>query len=191
MLPLSNAAQRWLLEVARQSVEAAGLGKEFQTPLPPPELSESDRGELERPAAVFVSLHVAGRLRGCIGHVASDLPLRCGVAEMAWAAAREDSRFDPVAPEELAAIEVEISVLSAPFPIQPEEVVIGRHGLLIRWGWHRGVLLPQVATEYQWDAERFLRELCAKAGLPPRAWTRGAKLEAFTADIIAEGQNGE
>jgi AmmeMemoRadiSam system protein A len=177
-----------LLDLARRALEAAGRGEDFPAPAAPRELPALDRQELERPHGAFVSLHKAGQLRGCIGHVAEDLPLRLVVAEMAWAAAREDSRFPPVSKEETSEIEVEISVLSPLFPIRPEEIVPGKHGLMVRRGLYRGLLLPQVAAACHWDAERFLGETCRKAGLSPDAWKRGATLEAFTAEVITEGE---
>ncbi|HYM11257.1 MAG TPA: AmmeMemoRadiSam system protein A [Bryobacterales bacterium] len=184
MLPLSSAARRWLLEMARAAVEAAGWGEPFQAPQAPPDLPPTDASELERPRAAFVSLHKQGRLRGCVGHIGFDTPLRQLVPEMAQAAARDDARFDPVSPEEVRELEIEISVLSDFFPIEPDQVIPGVHGLLARRGIHRGILLPQVALEHNWDAARFLSETCRKAGLPFDAWKRGATIEAFTADII-------
>ncbi len=187
MLPLTSAGRRWLLEVARRSLEAAGRRAACHLPEPPSGLPAADREQLERPLAAFVSLYKEGQLRGCIGHVAADLPLTRVVAEMTRAAALEDTRFDPVSAEEVPQISVEISVLSPLFPIRPAEIVAGTHGLVVRQDERRGLLLPQVAADRHWDAEQVLRETCRKAGLPPDAWKTGATLEAFTADIIAEG----
>jgi len=186
MSPLSSAARRWLLEVARAALAAAGSGKSFEPPQPPSGLPASDQAELQRPQAAFVSLHQQGRLRGCVGHTSFDLPLLRVVSEMAQAAACEDTRFDPVGPDEIPQIQVEISLLSTFFPILPEQVVAGTHGLLVRQGRRRALLLPQVALDCRWDAERFLRETCLKAGLPANAWKHGATLEAFTAEVITE-----
>lgn len=186
MLPLSNAARIWLLELARQSLQAAARGKGFDPPPPPAHLPPSDHAELARPRAAFVTLHRQGHLRGCVGNTAFDTPLTQVVADMARAAALEDSRFPPVAPNEVPEIDLEISVLSPLFPIAPDQIVPGAHGLLVRRGLHRGLLLPQVATLYNWDSLRLLEETCRKAGLPPDAWKRGATVEAFTADILSE-----
>lgn len=186
MLPLSSAAQHWLLGLARRAVEAAGRGETFLAPQLPADLSPPDREELERPRAAFVTLHKEGRLRGCVGRINADTPLLLLVPEMAQAAALEDARFAPVSLDELSEIQLEISVLSPFFPIRPEDVVPGVHGLFVRQGLHRGLLLPQVASCYHWDAARFLSEACRKAGLTPDAWKRGAILEAFLADVIAE-----
>ena len=185
MSPLSSAAGRWLLEQARAAVEAAGRGQAYRAAEIPAELGSEDRRELERPRAAFVSLHKHGKLRGCVGHVAIDTPLRQVVAEMAQAAALDDTRFPPVTAEETADLAIEISVLSPLAPIRPEEVRPGVHGLAVRQGWRRGLLLPQVAASQHWDAERFLSETCRKAGLEPDAWKRGAEVEGFTAEVIS------
>lgn len=186
MSRLSSEGRRWLLGVARAALEAAGDQERFQTPRPPADLPEADRKELERPLAAFVSLHKADELRGCVGHVEADLPLRQVVAEMAQAAALDDTRFSPVTRQEIAEIDVEISVLSPFFPITREEIVPGVHGLAVRQGRRRGLLLPQVAATLHWNAEQFLEETCRKAGLPRDAWKRGAVVEAFTAEVFGE-----
>jgi AmmeMemoRadiSam system protein A len=186
MLPLSNAAKRWLIETARQAVWSASMGEEPAVSAPPADLPASDREWLERPQAAFVTLTKHGKLRGCVGHVASDRPLVRTAVEMAAAAALEDSRFDPVQPEEVPALHIEISVLSPFFPITPEAIEPGRHGLAIEKGLRRGLLLPQVAVHCHWTAQQFLEGVCDKAGLPRDAWKHGASLEAFTAEVIAE-----
>lgn len=128
-------------------------------------------GKLQEPLGAFVTLHLAGRLRGCIGHVVGDAPLWETIAEMAQAAAFQDPRFSPLRQEEFEGLELEISILS---PLtrcpDPELVEVGRHGLLIRRGGHSGLLLPQVPLEWQWDREQFLAQTCRKAGLPLDAW---------------------
>ena len=185
MSPLSSAARRWLLQQARAAVEAAGCRQAYRVPEIPSELGPEDRQELERPQAAFVSLHKHGKLRGCVGHVAFDTPLKRVVAEMAQAAALDDTRFPPVTAGEVPNLEIEISVLSPFFPIRPEQVTPGVHGLAVRQGCRRGLLLPQVATAQKWDAERFLSETCRKAGLEPEAWKHGAEVEGFTAEVIS------
>ncbi len=186
MLPLTSAARCWLLGLARRAVEATGRSEQFLLPPFPSDFCSCDVQELQRPRAAFVSLHKKGRLRGCVGRISADTPLFQLVPEMALAAACEDERFSPVAADELPDIVFEISVLSPFFPIRAEEVVPGLHGLLVRQGLRRGVLLPQVAAFYAWDSTRFLSETCRKAGLPGDAWQRGATVEAFVADIIAD-----
>jgi AmmeMemoRadiSam system protein A len=167
-------------------VTAAARGVPFDPAPPSDPLSSADREELRRPAAAFVSLHNQERLRGCIGHTVVDRPLYLVVAEMARAAAREDTRFPIVTPEEVAALRIEISILSPFFPVSPDQIIPGSHGLFVSRGFYRGLLLPQVATYYHWDANRFLEETCRKAGLAPDAWKHGATVRAFTAEIIAE-----
>ena len=184
MLPLSNAGRDWLLVVAREALTAAARGRSYHPPQAPSHLPPADRDELERPRAAFVTLHQDGDLRGCIGHTATDTPLRVVVAEMTSAAALEDSRFPPVTPAEVPGVELEISVLSPFFPISPGQIVPGVHGLVVQRGLCRGLLLPQVATAYNWNAEQLLEETCRKAGLPPEAWKHGASLQGFTAELI-------
>jgi uncharacterized protein (TIGR00296 family) len=109
------------------------------------------------------------------------------VARCAVSAAREDDRFDPVQSEEVMQLEIEISVLSPPKPITPNEIVVGTHGLIVECGPFRGLLLPQVATERKWNAEKFLSETCVKAGLPSDAWKSGeTQIFGFTAEVFSE-----
>jgi len=110
------------------------------------------------------------------------------VAESARGAAFDDSRFAPVTREQAAELEVSLSILSPPQPIRPEDVEIGRHGLLIKMGDYRGLLLPQVPIEHKWDRIAFLEQTCKKAGLPIDAWQTGAQVEAFTAEIFGDGE---
>ena len=176
----SPEERRLLLNIGHAAIETAVRGGEFSVPTVPEHLREK-RG-------AFTTIHRAGALRGCIGYVMAQLPLAETVAQTAAAAALEDPRFEPVAEHELDRLELEISVMSPLQPIRPEDVVVGRHGLLISRGMRRGLLLPQVATEYGWDAEEFLAQTCCKAGLPPDAWQRGAKIEAFTAEVFGDSQ---
>jgi AmmeMemoRadiSam system protein A len=126
------------------------------------------------------------QLRGCVGYAMPVAPLYRAVAETARAAAFEDSRFLPVTLEEASRLQVSLSVLSPLFPIHPEAVEIGRHGLLISDGARRGLLLPQVPVENVWGRETFLEQTCRKAGLPPDAWRKNATIEAFTAEVFSD-----
>lgn len=138
-------------------------------------------------AGAFVTIHKRGQLRGCIGHVEADEPLGRVIARCAVAAASSDPRFSPVAPDELPHLHIELSVLGPLERIQrPEEIEIGRHGLVVEQGWNRGLLLPQVAVEWKWDRETFAAETCRKAGLPPQAWATGAKMWRFEAEVFSE-----
>lgn len=143
---------------------------------------------LARPAGAFVTLHKRGALRGCIGHLDASEPLGKVVTRMAVAASSADPRFPPLTPDELEDVDLEISLLGPLVPIAgPEDIVVGRDGLIVERGWSRGLLLPQVATEWGWDAETFLAHTCQKAGLPKDAWRNGAKLWRFAAEVFGEG----
>ncbi len=167
-----------LLRLAHRSIELALEGRSVATTAPTPHLAES-RG-------AFTTLHLEGKLRGCIGYVLPAQSLYATVAESARAAALDDPRFLPVTPEEAPRLKVEISVLSPLQPIRPEEVTVGRHGLVVSQGGHRGLLLPQVALEWEWDRETYLAQTCLKAGLPADVWQHGAQLQAFTAEVFGE-----
>lgn len=142
---------------------------------------------LQAAGAAFVTLTREGELRGCIGYVDPVKPLAEAVAHCAASAATADPRFPPVTPEELPHLRVEVSVLSPLRPIHdPAGVQVGSHGLFISQSGHHGLLLPQVATEFGWDRETFLRQTCLKAGLPGDAWRRGAAIQVFTVDHFAD-----
>jgi AmmeMemoRadiSam system protein A len=147
-----------------------------------------DDRNLGRPAAAFVTLHVGGALRGCIGTSASRHPLWRVVGEMATAAATRDPRFAPITADELDGLSVEIFVLSPERLVRDSsEIEIGRHGLEVRRRLARGLLLPQVAVEHDFDRERFLAETCRKAGLPADAWRDPAtEVRLFEADVFSE-----
>jgi AmmeMemoRadiSam system protein A len=168
-----------LLGLARDAIEA------YVRSLPPPPAGPSPI--MSRLAGVFVSLHKDGALRGCIGHVEADRPLARSVPEMAVAAASRDPRFPPVTAEELGDLDIEMSVLGEFEPIGGAgDIEIGRHGLLVEYQGQRGLLLPQVAVEWRWDAETFLAQTCHKADLPRDAWKAGASIRRFTAEVFAE-----
>ena len=184
MEALGPEARRELLRIAREAIRAGLRGRRYvpEEPADP---------ALRRPAGVFVTLHENGALRGCIGTFQSDRPLYRNVAEMAQAAAFEDPRFPPLRPEEFPRVDLEISVLSPMERVpDPREVQVGRHGLYIVQGPRRGVLLPQVAVEQGWDRETFLAQTCLKAGLPPDAWSRGAEIYVFEAEVFGEKDEG-
>lgn len=141
---------------------------------------------LSAPGSAFVTLRSGARLRGCIGYTEPHAPLFRTVQECVVAAATEDPRYPPVTAGEVGHLRIEISVLSPLTPVRPADVVPGVHGLLIRKGEHRGLLLPQVALEQGWDRERFLSQVCVKAGLARDAWKKGAELYSFTADVFGE-----
>jgi AmmeMemoRadiSam system protein A len=198
---LTGEERATLLRLARGAIEARCAGQPLESSerlasrqAAPPAGSLSPR--LRTRAGVFVTLHRRGglgegQLRGCVGFVETTLPLDRAVIEAAAAAATEDPRFSPVRSEELPELEIEISVLSAPAPIGVDEIRVGVHGLIVSRGRARGLLLPQVAMEREWSAQRFVEETCRKAGLPLDAWRQGARLEAFEADVFGENSAAE
>jgi AmmeMemoRadiSam system protein A len=176
---LSDADRRVLLELARHSVVQAVSHCQLPEKIPHAGIFAERRG-------VFVTLHVHGRLRGCIGVVEGEELLGDAVVRCAASAALQDPRFPPLRSEELGALEIEISLLSPPFSIRPEDVEIGLHGLLITQGTQRGLLLPQVAVEHHLTREQFLEETCRKAVLAPEAWRQpDAKLSGFTCEVFS------
>ncbi len=184
VLGLTEEEKILLLYIARESIASALEGRppRFPVDLPP---------ALKQPCGAFVTLHKHGALRGCIGTFESDRPLYLTVAEMARSAAFNDPRFPPLSPEELDEVDIEISVLSPMRPGRPEEVEVGKHGIYIVRGLHRGVLLPQVAVEYGWDRETFLDHTCLKAGLPPGCWRDPeTEIYLFTSEVFGEKELG-
>jgi uncharacterized protein len=178
---LDESQRKGLLGIARRALEGyIGVGK-----ISP---EECERGKLAAPGAAFVTITKNGRLRGCIGYTEAVAPLFKVVQECAVTAATEDPRFPPVSRKELPSLRIEISVLTPLFSIRPEEVEVGKHGLMVAQGGMRGLLLPQVPVEWEWDRETFLDQVCVKAGLPPSAWRHGATLQAFTAEVFGEDE---
>ena len=177
---LTGAERQALLRAARESIAAHFHARRPALPAP--------TGALAEHRGAFVTLHGGGgELRGCVGLMRSDRPLLETVARMAVAAAIEDGRFEPLTEAELGELSIEVSALSPLEPIRPDEVEVGRHGLLVGRGGRRGVLLPQVPGEHGWDREAFLVHTCRKAGLPDDAWQKpGVELLAFTADVFRE-----
>jgi AmmeMemoRadiSam system protein A len=178
----SPAERTQLLGLAHESILSALEGREI--PLDPPTAHFSE------PRGAFTSLYLHGELRGCVGYVLPISSVYRAVADTARAAAFEDTRFHPVTREEAIELEIELSILSPPQPIAPEAVEIGRHGLLISMSGYRGLLLPQVPVEHDWDRVTFLEQTCRKAGLPRDAWQKGAVIEAFTAEVFGRGDEG-
>ena len=178
----TDAQQRALVEIARSAVREAVTGEH-------PREAHPDPGPLPEATGAFVTLKRDGQLRGCIGTLECRGPLVEEIARVAVSAAREDPRFDAVRPAELDGLDVEVSVLGpleAIDPHDPAAIEIGRHGLVVEQGHRRGLLLPQVATEWGWDRETFLSHTCTKAGLPPNCWQRGATVYRFAADVFGD-----
>ena len=170
---LTDGDRQTLLRLARDTVAATTEGRE-------PSDLEIPSGALRKEGAAFVTLHVSGQLRGCIGHTRAVTPLWQSVRDMARSAARNDSRFASLRADELPDLNVEISVLSPMSPIRPEDVVPGTHGLYVKSGKRAGLLLPQVAVEWKWSREEFIRQTFRKGSIPEG--DPGAEILAFTVE---------
>jgi len=181
-MALTQADKKTLLAIARGALEASVTGK---APVDP---QVDASGPLGRNGGAFVTLHIGGELRGCIGMITSDEPVYKTVVEMAAGAALHDTRFEPVTPSELASIDIEISLLTPLVQVSSiDGIETGRHGLYLRKGRRSGLLLPQVAVENGFGREEFLDHTCMKAGLAPGCWRDGAAaIYSFEAEIIKE-----
>lgn len=180
MPSLSEPDRQRLLLLARQAISEAISLKKLPAVVPHDGVLGEHRG-------VFVTVHVRGELRGCIGTTEAGEPLADAIVRCGASAALQDPRFPPLRAEELPAMQIEISVLSALADLRPEEIEIGRHGLIISDEAHRGLLLPQVAVEHHLTREGFLGETCRKARLPIDAWRLpSTRLQGFTCEIFAE-----
>jgi uncharacterized protein len=174
----TEAQQRTLVAIARAAVRAGVSGGA-------PDVLPMD--EWPGATGAFVTLKKRGELRGCIGTLECRRSLAEEVARVAVRAALEDPRFSPVGTAELDELDVEVSVLGpleSVDPFDPAAFEIGRHGLVVEQGARRGLLLPQVATEWKMDRETFLAHTCAKAGLPADAWRQAAKVYRFAAVVF-------
>jgi AmmeMemoRadiSam system protein A len=178
---LSVDDKKELLRIARESIALAIHER------PAREFAPTS-STLKEHCGAFVTLHLRGELRGCIGYIEARFPLCETVEEVAAKAALEDPRFLPLTVEEFEDVDIEISVLS---PLQRisnvDEIEVGKHGLVIEGGYARGLLLPQVATEYGWGRDLFLSQTCRKAGLPSDAWKKkGVTISVFTSEVFSE-----
>lgn len=177
---LTDAQRHALLDMARGAINTQVAGAPFELPQGP---------GLPDASGVFVTIKRRGELRGCLGTLQCSRGLGAEVARCAADAATEDPRFPPVSIDELPEISLEISVLGPLEPINPADegaIVIGRHGLVAEQGPRRGLLLPQVATEWGWTVQQFLRQTCTKAGLPADAWQHGARISRFDAEVFGD-----
>ncbi len=189
---LSNRDGPFLVQVAKRAIEnyvKFGERDKLLDNLPPHLMSK--RG-------VFVTINMKRNgeksLRGCIGYPRPTLPLVESVRDLAIKAASEDPRFPSLSPRELDQIQIEVNVLSLPEMIRvkkpieyPNEVQVGRDGLILEWSGGSGLLLPQVAEEQGWDSEDFLCNLCMKAGAPPDHWlSPEVKLYKFSSKVYSE-----
>ncbi len=184
---LTEEEGRAALRLAREAIETyLKTGKRIK-----PNLT----GGFKEKRGVFVSIHRDGELRGCIGHPYPTLPLGEAIVDAAISAATSDPRFEPVRIEELDKLKLEVTVLTPMELVKakpkdlPKEIIIGKHGLLVRKGMYSGLLLPQVPVEQHWDVEEFLSYTCMKACLPPDAWwDEDTKIYRFEGQIFSEGR---
>jgi AmmeMemoRadiSam system protein A len=177
---IDEDVRSFLLALARTTIEDRLQGRALPAP-------EPDAAVLREPRGAFVTLKIDGRLRGCIGHVIGVAPLWRAVRDNAIAAAFEDPRFAPLELHELCDTTIEISALTPLRVASPEEVTVGRDGILVERGRARGLLLPQVAVEYGWDRTTFLDHTCRKAGLEPGCWRHpDTIISVFSAEVFGE-----
>jgi AmmeMemoRadiSam system protein A len=176
---LTDQQRRLLLDLAYGSIEGIVFG---QPPIRPEPLEWPDA------SGVFVTIKRRGALRGCLGTLRMRGSLDHEVIRCARDSATEDPRFPPVSADELPELSVEVSVLGPLEAIEPrpDAFTIGIHGLVVEDAAHRGLLLPQVAHEWGWTPEQFLRQTCIKAGLAPDAWQCGACVYRFAAEVFGD-----
>jgi AmmeMemoRadiSam system protein A len=182
-LKLSLEEKTTLFKTVRLTIEEKLFGK-ISVPMPSlaaPVFSQN--------YGLFVTLTMDKNLRGCIGYVEGIKPLREAVKEMAIQAAFHDPRFNPLQKEELDKIHIEISIL---YPLEEvkdfSRIKVGRDGLVMERGFNRGLLLPQVAAEYEWDNIEFMNQTCRKAGMEKECWNNGARVLKFEAEVFGENE---
>jgi uncharacterized protein (TIGR00296 family) len=185
---ISDEDGEFLVKLARNAIETYIISKKLINV--PDDLNPI----LKEDMGAFVTLTHNGNLRGCIGYPEPVKPLAQAVVEVAVSAATGDPRFPPVTASELDEIQVEVSVLTKPELIEVqkpaqylEKVEVGRDGLIVEMGMYRGLLLPQVPVEWNWDIEDFLANTCMKAGLPSDCWLQeGVRIYSFQSQIFTE-----
>src|ERR1035437_3091146 len=179
---LTIEEKREILGIARRTMESYvenGIITKYTT----------QNENLKQHAGAFVTLHSRGKLRGCIGLIESNKPLYQTIVEMAIESSSSDPRFEPVKPEELKDMEIEVSVLFPKKRVESlDEIELGKHGVIVKRGYASGVFLPQVASETGWSKEEFMRNLCeGKAGLPPDCYKdEGTEVYIFEAQVFNE-----
>lgn len=175
---LSSSEKEQLKKLARETIESVLFGKD-EAEFTPTEALKEKRG-------AFVTIKNRNQLRGCIGYTKGFLPLYEAVKELAIQAAFRDPRFSPLQKTEWDDIDIEISVLTPMKEVRDvQEIEVGVHGLYIEKGPYSGLLLPQVATEHNWDRFTFLENTCYKAGLQKDAWkSKDTRIYVFSADVF-------
>ncbi|MFQ5820486.1 MAG: TIGR00296 family protein [Candidatus Heimdallarchaeota archaeon] len=187
----NQADGEFLVRIAREAIRKRLDAKQRLsiTEIPP---------ALSKKSGVFVTIkkktRSGAKLRGCIGHIYPEAPLIEATIDSAILAATNDPRFPPMTPKELVEALIEVTILTSPEEIKVnkpseflEKIEIGRHGLIVESGFRKGILLPQVPVEWNWDVEEFLTQLCGKAGLIPDCWClEDTKLYRFESEIFKE-----
>lgn len=182
MAAISQEAGETLVKIAEYSLRSTLFGKQIAGNF---QIKKNIYEELQKPCGAFVTLTKHGQLRGCIGEIIANRPVLNVVFDRAVSAALNDTRFNPVTSDEFGSLEIEVSVLSQPVPIDgPEDIVIGRDGVILQKYNSSAVFLPQVAPEQGWDVPTMLAHLSLKAGLSQDAWKEGCKFQTFQAQIF-------
>ncbi|MBL7084297.1 MAG: AmmeMemoRadiSam system protein A [Candidatus Aminicenantes bacterium] len=177
---LNNEQHKFLLSLARQNIQ------HYLKTEKPLKIKIKDE-ELKEKRGAFVTLKVQDQLRGCIGYPLPFKPLYETIMDVAVSAATKDYRFQPLTLEELSEAKIEISVLSLPKPVKDvKEIEVGKHGIIISKGSSKGLLLPQVPGEWNWDLKTYLSHGCLKAGLDENEWKKGVSIEIFSAQVFSE-----
>jgi AmmeMemoRadiSam system protein A len=178
---ISSDEREFILKLARSSITS--IFNDIQIPDPPPDFLS-----LNEKAGAFVTLSIEGSLRGCIGYIITEDNLYNTIINASKQAALNDPRFPSLTEGELDLISIEVSVLSPPFKMNSYgEIEIGKHGLILTDGLHRGLLLPQVPVEHNLSKDEFLSALCQKAGVPSEKWRNELlNIEMFTATVFSE-----
>jgi uncharacterized protein len=175
---IERATRQRLLQLARASLEAS-VRRHARPPVP--------RDLAIKAFGVFVTIHHQHELRGCLGSLDCGDSIVASLVRLAGAVAREDTRFESLREHELAETTIDLSLLTVPEAVVDHaHIEVGRHGLIVEQGRHRGLLLPQVATEHGWDRHALLAHTCIKAGLPGDAWRHGAAVSSFEAEVFSE-----
>jgi hypothetical protein len=181
---LTPEQQGAILKLAREAITECILRRR--------EIAPPGDEYMRQPSGAFVTLKIDHELRGCIGFPEARYPLGETIVKAAIYAATEDPRFPRLDPGELQHVSLEVSVLTPARPVaDPQEIEVGKHGLILTLGRRRGLLLPQVPLEHNWDRDEYLKHICRKAGLPDDAWKDAeARLEVFTAEVFGEEPAG-
>ncbi len=184
-MKITNEEKIVLIKLARKSIEVV-LNIESDDP----KIDPAKYPVLDSKSGVFVTIKIGTELRGCIGYITTDKPLVETIKDAATAAAFQDPRFPPLQQSEYHGIDLEISILSEPYPMNDyNEIVLGEHGLILEEHGKRGLLLPQVPLEHGMDKNQFLNAICRKAGLPEEEWKeRKLNMYLFTATVFSEDE---